>query len=329
MGNKEIDFMDGISLIKLAINNFLYLLKISLVVSALCIVIVLFLPNKYTATAKLLPSTSQMGNIPNLSLLSSFTGMSFNTSQSYDFLFREIVLSDKILDEIISQKYSINSVEINLYEYFNINHDSTVTNFKLKNNFYLKKKLKEDVIFAFSDKETTMMLLSVTLESPELAADLANAILEQVDKFNIWISQNSSNNKRDFMQRIIKQYKSQIVALEDSLLNFELKNINYQSSLEKKLLHKRINQTLTKKIDLLYELEKEFEMAKMSSQKDTPTLKILDYATVPVKKSGPPRIIIIIVVNLFILFLVYTDLLFREKYNFDLIQNIKNLIPHK
>ena len=97
------ELISGLWLIQLLFKHIKFFIVIFILFAVGSVTYSLLLPNKYTATAKILPKSENTSDFGNLASLASMAGIAIG-SQSYEALFLEIVVSDYILGRIIQKK---------------------------------------------------------------------------------------------------------------------------------------------------------------------------------------------------------------------------------
>lgn len=181
------------------------------IVSVLAIIISLLLPNKYTATATMLPPNLEQqamlgmlsGNIPTgLAGLASMGGLLPGVSTPSD-LFAAIMESKRIKGEII-EKYNLKK------------------EFKTKTMIDAYKAL--DKITDIEISIEGIVSVNVTYKNRYLAADIANSFVEELDKFNTETTMTVGKKYRIFIEQRLKDTEDTLTQTESALRNFQEKH---------------------------------------------------------------------------------------------------------
>ena len=73
-------------------------------------------------------------------------------------------------------------------------------------------------------------LLSVETFAPQLAADIANAVLEELAELNRFFKNRRINETKEFIENRMRTVESKLDKLEEEIIQFRLSNRNYQVS---------------------------------------------------------------------------------------------------
>jgi uncharacterized protein involved in exopolysaccharide biosynthesis len=115
-------------------------------------------------------------------------------------------------------------------------------------------------------EDGNIIRIKVEDTDPLRAAAIANAYIEQLDKYNRKLTGSQATSKREFIESRLKEVEAKL-AHPDNMLARE-----------------------TQMQQMLYELlVREYETAKIEEAKNLPTILVLDPATVPERKIRPAR----------------------------------------
>ena len=209
-------------------------------ISAFAIALALLLPSTYAAKVVILPpSSSQMG-LPLGGLMGGMGG----GDQAMSSLLRSfnILGSGGGTDQLLSILDSRRLAEIA------INKFDLVTHYKFKG----KKHYPEDVIKKFhqalkvQENDLDNIELSVEDKDPQLAYEMANFIVDELDSINYLISKEHAGFSRRFFEERLAKIKSDLDSAHGRFANFKVKN-NYLD------MDKQVKSTL----DVLSNMESE------------------------------------------------------------------------
>ncbi|HEY8196182.1 MAG TPA: Wzz/FepE/Etk N-terminal domain-containing protein, partial [Gemmatimonadales bacterium] len=74
------------------------------------------------------------------------------------------------------------------------------------------------------DRRTGVLSLKVTMPDPDLAAQVANAMVEELNKFNVGRRRSQSGEERIFTERRLKELQKELADAEDDLVRFLQRN---------------------------------------------------------------------------------------------------------
>jgi len=199
-------------------NNFLLLLEmmarrsrfiIAFVVIATfaAVIISLVLPKWYKATATLLPSKQisvQGGGLSEFAEAVSVTsGLDLPIMVTSSDVYARMLKSKTIAEQVM-KKFNLNE------RYETYSFDETYDALMKKTDF----------------RVTAEGLLTVSVEDkvPQMAADLANAFVEELDKVNREIASKRATQNRDFIEERLLQVKEELDSARSRFEQFQMKN---------------------------------------------------------------------------------------------------------
>lgn len=250
----------------------------------------LLIPNWYTSTATILPTSGGSG----LSGLSSFAGSladlglgammqaDENSSAMFPKILKSRYLSDKILDRTFQFNYNGKAYNMTFDQYIaQENRDKAI------------EKLNKLVSIA-TDKSTGVLKLSVITEYPELSAQVVNAYLEELNDYNVNHRQSNAQENKNFIQGRLAEVSDELKTAEENLKEFQIQNRNYASSSDPSLRQEytKLQREATIKESVMLELTKRYELARVDAAKDLPIVRVIDKGSVPLVKTKPSRTII-------------------------------------
>lgn len=230
----------------------------------------LSLTNIYTGTTKILPpQQSQSAAGAMLSQLGGLAGMAGGSLgiKNPNDLYVAILKSRNIMERVV-RRLDLQKV----YEHETLNGAMSTLG-------------GSTVITSGRDGVITV---EVSDKDPQLAANMANAFVEELDKLLQTYSLTDASQKRTFFDQQLRQAKNKLTDAELVLDKTPNTSLQYLDALRN-----------LKYQEALWEiLARQFEMAKLDEAKDFPLIQVLDKATPPEKKSKPKRSLIVILATL-------------------------------
>lgn len=270
---------------------------IAVLIAIFCFVFVkaLFSPSFYQSTTKIVYQSSAKST-GGLAALASLAGVSVGSSgEDASAYLADIVksgdLAALVLDHswLTSDASSDSSKKVTLEALWEIETDSTIPNWEAKKRTSLLKKLREESYIQFSqDKKTGVITLTTEFEDPRVAFD-ANVFLFQELNHTLVNKMNSkAKGNRQFIESRLTEVKQDLARSENVLRAYKERNrlrLDPGDVLEENRLQRDvlINQ------EVMIQLQKQYEMAKIEEAKDLPVLDIIDSPRMPVEKSRPKR----------------------------------------
>jgi uncharacterized protein involved in exopolysaccharide biosynthesis len=129
--------------------------------------------------------------------------------------------------------------------------------------------------------------LGVTMRDPELAAAVANRMVELVNEYNLRRRQSSSREQRRFLAARVDEAQRELRAAEDVQSAFLLRNRRFVGSPLLSEQAARLERDVRMKQEVFITLSKSLEEARVAEVRDTPMLTIVDHATPPDRATNP------------------------------------------
>lgn len=295
------------------------------------IIIAKSIPNIYTAKTIFLPQTGETAST-NLSGLASLTGLNIRASDSGSnvtpMIYPKIISSIPFKLELLDKYITIGKDSMTIREYYlkNSENESRTSALKRKilalpSMFLIKTKelfatkdsnvQRTERLHEISDIDKSLFKLIdsqliitlndkdgyITLEFSDrnkFAATLIARSAKNLLQEKIIAYRNQSS--REFLDFVNKQHlesKAKYESLEDSIAHFKDKNINISSALYQNQLD-RLVRKLNISFGVLEQLSKQVEEAKIQVNKDTPVFLTIEPVNVPLERSSPQRLYIVI-----------------------------------
>lgn len=201
------------------ISNYFYILfkwkKFILINLVLVIIfttgIVLLLPNQYKSTATIMIPPDNQGGLGGLT---SLLGGKSSLAAAGSRLFGMSNTSEDVILGILNSRSALTNVinKFNLKEYYEINDN---------NMDKVIKAFKSD--FIADPNEFGMIEFSIINKDPQLAAKIANYLVELADSLNIMFNIERAKTNREFIEKRYLQNLEDLRKAEDSLFSFQRK----------------------------------------------------------------------------------------------------------
>ena len=241
-------------------------------------------------------------------LAKSFGLSAFGSAPTYNI--PDIINSRKLKKDIVLKpwKTSKSKVKINLISFWGIGRPSFFSPIsdlrKLlpKGNSSTSEldKNTDEAILQLDEligvKEEISGLISVTvlMEDPQLASDIANYIAEYVKRFISIEQKLEATRNRKFIEKQMKEAKLQNEISEDLLTEFRKKNLLRLDTPSLEMKRERLESAVEENRAVYITLRQQFEIAKIDESKEKLLINILDTAEPAVKKAKPKRTIIVL-----------------------------------
>jgi len=260
------------------------IIGVTFVAALLAVGSALLMTNIYTGTAKILPPQQNQSSasilLSQLGGLAGLAGGSLGIKNPNDLYVA--MLKSRNITEKIARRFDLQKVY----------GQETLTG--------TLKALEGNT--SITSGKDGVITIEVDDKDPQIAANMANAFIEELDKLMQTYSLTDASQQRTFFEQQLRQAKNKLTDAElvlDKTPNTSLqyldavRNLKYQEALWEILV-------------------KQFEMTKMDEAKDFPLIQILDKATPPEKKSKPKRSLIVILATLAAFFMAIVWAFIKE-----------------
>ena len=144
------------------------------------------------------------------------------------------------------------------------------------------------------DEREGLVSLLAELDDRLVAATLAQAATDLLQRNVIAFKSQSARNNLDFIERQFESKRKEFEQIQDSIAIFKDQNLNITSTLYQNQLT-RLESKFNVISAVFQELAGQVEQAKIQVNKDTPIFTIIEPVSVPLKRSKPKRAIIVII----------------------------------
>jgi len=205
--SEEINLLDYLNVV---VKHRRMILRNAFLAGVLMVVVSFLLPKTYTATTTLLPPDDGDSNGLRSLLLNSptsFLNLPGVRASSSD-IFVEILKSRSVAEGVLQRAYDVDNEKRTLYEIWDEESREAA----------IKKLRKQAKIFS---NEQGIVEISVEAETPELAAQIANAYTDELDKVNQEKSFSRAKNSRIYIEEQLKQTATRLQTSSKSLADFQ------------------------------------------------------------------------------------------------------------
>ncbi len=282
-------------------------------------------PNMYTTQVTVLPELQSKGaGLGNLGSLAGLAGINVDNLGSQDairpdlypnvlhsvpfalYLLKQPVYSTKLrdkmtLEEFIS-RFAATGFFGQLSSFFSSNDDAKEetpdpTNFskaiqvtKQQNELI---KLIQVSALAEHDKKTGIITITAVEPDPAVAATVARLSLEYLTNYVTTYRTEKARKQVTFLSQRVNEAKSNYQSSEYALSSYRDRNRSLYLNTAK-IDEQRLQADYLLAQSVYNELSKQLEQAKVKVQEETPVFKTLEPPTVPLRKSGPKRTLIML-----------------------------------
>lgn len=260
--------------------------------------VALVLPPAFTAATSFTtdpgesPGSGSLGGLAGLAGQFGITGLP-STGPSPDF-YAEVLKSHELLRATLDSRFPVGTGNqpdstLSLLDLLQI-RGATSDNRVHEGLRYLGHRISTRV-----DRRAGIVTLGVEAPRADLAAAVANRMVELLNDFNLKRRQSQSRAQREFVGERLTDAEQQLQQAEAAHLAFLQANRRYEDAPLLRFEEGRLARIVAMRQEILVTLRREYEQARIAEVRDTPVLTILDPAMPPDRRSFPRRKLIVIV----------------------------------
>tara|TARA_B100001741_G_C16508646_1_gene578522 strand:+ start:95 stop:1273 length:1179 start_codon:yes stop_codon:yes gene_type:complete len=299
---KDLIINDGILDFGLIVNIIIkykkaFILKCMIIFGILSSTGSFFLTNYYSAGISLFPAENKSSSSSQLQSLALSAGVNLDQNdQSYNIT--DVAKSRRVAEKVLSNKWNnINLEDKTLISFWKLDEAGILSKFfnqTYTNEDLINKGLKKyfKLLNVKEDRRTGLIQVNIEMESPNLAAEVANFIGSEIQSYIQKQNTAKAVKEKLFISGRLIVVKGELEKLEEDLKEFKERNRGYEVSPELFMIYSQKFREAEAKQQVYVTLQQQLELARISEVKQTPIINILDEAKPPVSKSRPNRAII-------------------------------------
>ncbi|WP_266362891.1 Wzz/FepE/Etk N-terminal domain-containing protein [Tellurirhabdus rosea] len=144
------------------------------------------------------------------------------------------------------------------------------------------------------DKKTGMLSIQATLSDPVVAATVARLSLEYLTNYVTSYRTGKSRLQADFLSQRVSEARQRYQSAEYALESWRDRNRSLFTNVAK-LEEQRLQADFLLTQSVYNDLSKQLEQAKIKVQEEAPVFKTLEPPRVPLHKSGPKRMVMVVI----------------------------------
>lgn len=247
--------------------------------AVLAFVSLLIIGKHYTTSVSFVPQGSRSGQLRGLAAQFGFDVAGSESGES-PFFYVELVRTKEVLTRVVTRTYDDGESQGDYATLRDISEaDSALRTFKAIRA--IEKKLS-----VTADRRTGIVSFSVTADSPRLSLELAEALLEEIARYNKETRQSRAAAERKFVEARLAQARSEVQGSEDSLQTFLVKNRSYRSSPELTFENDRLQRSVTHRAGVVSSLAQNFEQTRIDEVRDTPVFSLVQPPRLPARHDS-------------------------------------------
>jgi len=260
------------------------------ILCTLTIINVLFFAKPvYTSTAKIMSSSSGGGMSQAAGLAAQF-GIAIPTGQSEPkWVYPEIIKSRTLARSMLKRKFDTNQFgsQKNLLQILTYGNDDPqvgldTLEIMAVNNFLAMIDISED-------NKTAILTLSINASEPIFAAEVNQALIEQLDTHQRKYNKAKTSDTKQFIEERIIDIEKELMAAEEDLKVFMDRNRRIENSPALRLQQQRLGREVTVLTGVFTTLKQQLETTKIEEVKESDYVIVLDSPEIPLQRSKPNK----------------------------------------
>ena len=154
------------------------------------------------------------------------------------------------------------------------------------------------MIDIYEDKKTGILTLSINALEPELAAEINNTLIEELDAHQREYNKAKTSETKQFIEERIIDAGKELNTAEDALRDFTTHNRRIDNSALLLLEQQRLAREVTVLIGVFTTLKQQLETTKIEEVKESDYVVVLDPPEVPLRPSKPNKISMVILAGI-------------------------------
>ncbi|OLD42139.1 MAG: hypothetical protein AUI63_08945 [Gemmatimonadetes bacterium 13_1_40CM_2_60_3] len=160
------------------------------------------------------------------------------------------------------------------------------------------RKLR-NMLVVTPDAKTSVVTFGVDARDPQMAYHIAQALIKNLDQFNVTVRRSRARNEREFLDGRVSDAKNELQAAEQELEQFLASNRgDTRSSPSLAFREARLKRRVDLAQTRFLELQRQLDQARLQEVRDTPVITVLDAPDIPQRHYRPRRGLVTITVLL-------------------------------
>jgi len=288
-------------------NNFLFSIKITFVFTFISIIYILLTDTYYESRITLYPAGELYESF---NLFDQYEGVTdafgLDLTPESNYYLPDIIVSNSLKRQIIEMQWNNKKYnkQTNLIDYWEINKPSYFDNIRkiFYSDFY-NKDISDinnaieiiDKLIDVDEKNSGLVEVSVLMQEPQMAADIANHISNYVITFVSNQQKTFATKNKTFIEERLNLAKNELSISEKELTFFRKNNQISLDTPDLQLERLQLLRDVEVNQEVFITLRQQFEIAKLEESKERLFINILDPAYISVKKAYPKSFLIVLI----------------------------------
>ena len=270
-------------------------LRVAPFAAALGVAFALALPKHYLSTASFIAETQSSRSLPaSLGAIADQVGFATGASSGASPAFlADLLESRSILLPILHMQMTSTSDTVPRPLIERLGLDNQNTRDREERGL---RKLRGSLRIT-PDAKTNVVSLGVDARDPQVAYQIAQALLLNLDRFNVSVRRSRAGNEREFLEGRVSDAQNELQVAEGDLQRFLSSNRgDTRSSPSLAFREARLRRKVELAQTRFVELQRQLDQARVQEVRDTPAITVLDKPNVPARPDRPRRTLVVLTV---------------------------------
>jgi uncharacterized protein involved in exopolysaccharide biosynthesis len=235
-------------------------------------------PRRFTTAASFMPQGARgQSQLSGLAQQFGLTGGDAGQSPAF---YMDLIESRSLLADVARRQYSMRTDSGVI-----TGSIDKVYGIRSRNPAVLKARMVDVVkgqVEKNSNQRTGVITIKVHSRTPEMAVQIAQNILDEVNKFNLNRRQAAAGLERSFVEKRLSEAQLELRQAEENLQSFLTENREFRSSPSLQLEFDRLNRTVSMRQQLYNGLAQAYEQAKIEEVRDLPVITVIEPPEMPI-----------------------------------------------
>lgn len=286
--------IEPLTLVAVLLRNRRTLVLVPLLFAVVSVVLTMLTPRQYESDFTFMPQQSEAGNqVGSLAAQFGVRLGGFGEAESPTF-YADLIHSRAVLQPLIERQYTFSTDTGEITGTY-----AQIYEIEAKGPRRLADESLIDIaqrIRAYPDEPTGVIEVEVQTRWPEFSHQLALAIIDAVNQFNLEVRQSRAQSEREFAERRLDEAEGELVAAETDLQRFMQSNQRgVESSPQLRLQFDRLSRQVDHRQALVTSMMQAFEQARLDEVRNTPVITVVESPQIPARPSSRGGLIRLIV----------------------------------
>lgn len=343
MNRKQIDI---ISILRFLKRDWKMMMVFIVSFAILGVIVAFSIPRIYKSKVVLAPESGSNGGLTsNISSLASMVGMDIKLGNDNDAIYPEIYPDLMQSMDFLFSLFSIpvttkdGKIKTTYYDYLSKYQKSEWWTYPMDwmkealkkkkeqdgkghpmgNPFY-PTKAQHDIAMAMArsidcqvDKKTNVISIEVTSQDPLVSALLANSVKEKLKTFITAYRTQKARKDVEYMEKLYTEAKFDYTKARQKYAAYSDANEDLQLE-SYRAVQEDLENEMQLKYNIYNQIVQQLQLSKAKVQEKTPVFTVLQSATVPIKHSNKPKIVILIQFMTIGFLLRFCILIFKKRH---------------